>query len=218
MAMPDKDGRTLMRQFVNPANPQTTYQVQQRSFLTNIGEAMQQLSLPQVEGWKAIAETIERSGRLGLSYKIKWNQLFSMVNSYRLNANQVIVTTAPAFTPVAVPTGITGVISDDGDPIQNLVVTLSESGTPPASFVFFEFTRDLGSTSRSARDNEFQAVDFVPDNIKARDTSSPYQYSITSERLNLIGGMRIGVRATILTSNYYPIAKITNRNIECTSP
>jgi len=213
VAMPDANGRTLTRSYVIPANPGSIFQTEIRSYMTSIAEALQTVSLAQVDAWRAIADVIVRSGRLGLNYRLTWNQLFSQVNNYQLMEGNSISFDPPAVDSSNIPAGFTSITSDDGDPIQEIQVTMAESVAPTAgSRIFFQFTRNLGSTSRSARDNEFQGVEGLGDMIKAR-VGTPFRYTFDSTRLNLLPGMRVGVKATIITANGYPAGTIFNRNI-----
>lgn len=214
VAMPDTSGRTLLRSYVVPNNPGSVYQTTSRSYLTNISEALQTVSLPQVEAWRAIADSIVRSGRLGLDYRLTWNQLFAQVNTYRLMQGDTIVLDPPALDSANVPAAIESVNSDDGDPSQVLKVTLSEPVTPTTgSLVYFQFTRNLGSTSRLARDNEFQSVTSDPDNVQTRVVTPPQIYNMNCNRLNILSTMRIGARITIISPNGYQVARVVNRNL-----
>jgi hypothetical protein len=167
--MPDKNGRTLVRQFVVPNNPDTQWQSTARAAFTSISEAYQTLSQAQVEAWQALAATINNTGRLGLDYKLSWTSFFQQVNNYRLQNGAAITLTAPSLGGANMPTAIVNIASDDGSPTQQLEITLADSSPTAGSWLAFRLTRDLSSPNRKARDNEFQYVGASAASIITRD-------------------------------------------------
>lgn len=208
VAMPDKNGRTITRTLVTPANPNTAHQQTIRAYLTNITEAYQSLSVAQVDAWSAIADTINISGRLGLVRKMTWTQLFQQVNSFRLQAGAVggIAMDPPALDSATIPTGVASVASDDGDPDQNVKLVVTETGAPTAgSFLAIRFTRNLASPVRLARKTDYRYISTaIADSIQGRVIAGPFQYSVPAQSLNVNSGEYIGIHLTVLTPNFYP--------------
>lgn len=217
--MPDPNGRTLMRQFVSPDQPQTASQLFMQAIFTSISEAMQTLTQPEVEAWQALAQEIVRSGRLGPTYRLSWTMLFQQVNSYRMQDGLAITTTAPSMTIAAGPTGVTSITSDDGDPTQDLNILVTEAGAPPATTkLAFRATRSMGSPNRQARDNELRYFADSVDCIMTRDTSAPYNYHFTATKLNILVGQFVGIEIKTLNASYVPVARVFLSNIEVTAP
>lgn len=210
--MPDKNGRTLVRSYVYPNQPDSAAQQAQRAILTSVSEAMQSLSQPQVEAWKTFADFYNITGRLGLTYKMTWSQAFQRVNNYRVQAAQAPVLTPPSTSGATVPTAITAVTSDDGDPTQEIMITVTDPSPTSGSFVAIRLTRNMETPQRQARDNEFVYPTGSDDSIFARLTSG-FVYTITASRINILEGMYIGVEMTVLNSGYAPVGRIVNRNI-----
>jgi hypothetical protein len=220
VAMPESNGRTLLRSFVQPANPDTAAQTEVRAILTNITEAYQSLTQPQVEAWQAIAQEITNTGRLGLDYTLSWTMLFNRINSYRQLNGQAIVLDPPAQVGANVPTGVGTVNSDDGDPAQSLQIGIQESAAPTAgSFLVFRLTRNLGSPVRQARVNELRYITSSPaGSFKPRDTTNPYIYSLASTRLNVFSDTNIGVEVLVLDAAYYPVGRLFAKNVVVDQP
>lgn len=219
VAMPDRFGRTLLRSYVVPRNPETPAQVAARAHLTTTSEAAQTLSLPQVEAWDAIARNIVRTGALGLSFRLNWLSLFNQVNSYRLQDALPVVLNPPAFDGANLPAAINHVVSDDGNPTQQLDIVLGDPAGTVGSRVALRITRDLGSPTRQARDNEFRyatasAFSILPRVVPGNPNAV---YVLQATTLNVLVGQYVGVSALILSPNGYPVGRTVRRNILVTS-
>lgn len=210
VTMPDKNGRTLARRFVNPNQPDSTYQQDARALLTTIAEAIQTLSLPQVEAWQAIAQDIIRSGRLGLDYALSWTMLFQMVNSYRQQDGQAIVLDPPELDSVSGASGV-AVTSDDADPIQELSFDILAVAQANRKFQI-RITRNLGSPVRQARTNELRYQN-TPANCIVGAVGANPQIALASSRINVYSGQWIGVSILTITPNYYPAARYFDTNV-----
>lgn len=218
VCMPDADGRTLTRSLVQPANPQTAAQLFIRAAMTSITEAYQTLTLPQAEAWQAIAETITRTGRLGLNRTLSWTQLFQSVNSFRIQAGEAIAMDPPTLDSCTLPSAISVVASDDGSPDQTVEVKVTEPSVPAAgSFIAWRFTRDLGSAVRLARKTDYRyATTLMADSILPRQTvvgGGVYTYTLATDNLNVLGSQHIGVVGQVLTPHYYPAGIVQVKNI-----
>lgn len=216
VTMPDKFGRTLLRSFVTPNQPNSIYQLQSQAYLSSVAEAYQTLSQPQVEQWQALADQIEKSGRLGLDYNLSWTTLFQQVNNYRLRRLQAITLTPPALSFVNGPTAITSVQSDDGEPTQYLTVNWSAAALTVGSFFAIRVSRDMESPNRQARTNELRYPGPDEDWIVPIVTTGQTFYEGIATRLNLLTGMRIGVEIKVLNPDYVLVGRFFNSNIAIT--
>lgn len=205
VAMPDKNGRTLLRNYVVPNDVGSAAQLQIRSWFSNVSEAYQTLTLDQAAAWQALARSINISGRLGLDYRLTWTALFQQVNSYRLQNGQTATLIPPALDSLPTVT-LTAVRSDDGDPIQEITFTTSLASSA-SGFLAFRVTRDLSSTSRQARRNELRYPAAPLDCILPR-SATVATYTINASRLNILVGMRIGVEILTLNADYVPVARV----------
>lgn len=216
--MPDRDGRTIARTYVDPQQPGTDPQVLAQARLSTISEAMQSLSQPQVEAWQAAAESINKTGRLGLTYKLNWSMLFQQVNNYRLQDNQPVINTVPSLTSVPGIASIDDIRSDDGSPNQVIIVYCTTTGSTNQGFLAVRVTRDLESPVRQARANEYRYPAQTDDCLIARTTGTNLELTITTTTLNVLQGTHIGVEIRVLNAGYVPVARTENRNIEVLPP
>lgn len=213
--MPDPNGRTLVRQYIVPNQPNSAPQLLSTSRFATVSEAYQTCSVAEVEGWQALAASIVRTGRLGLDYKLNWTQLFQSVNNYRLQHGSALTTSPPASIATApTPTAITAVASSDDVGSQDVILTITEAAAPgTTSWLAIRMTRDLGSPVRQARPTDYRYIATPTLSILARDNSSPYTYTIVTSTLNVYIGEYVGVEITVLNSDFIPVARIRNNNI-----
>jgi hypothetical protein len=214
VTLPDKYGRTLVRRFVNPNQPNSEVQQESRTFFGSVSEAYQSLSQPQVEEWQALADSIEKSGRLGLDYNLSWTTLFQQVNNYRLRTDVAITLDPPQVNYVNPPGAITAVYSDDGSPTQAVRVVWSLiGGLTTGCFFAIRLTRDLGSPNRQARANELRYPAQDDEMIYSIPAVNTTEYSFTATRLNVLAGQRIGVEIKVLNPSYVLVGRVFNTNI-----
>jgi len=215
VAMPDPNGRTVLRTYVSPNQPGTVYQTTAQAVFTSVSEARQSLSQPQVDAWQAIATTITLSGRLGLDYTLNWSSLFTRVNSYRVMQGSAMVLdpptldTAPAFTFISIT-------SDDGAPTPTLIITTHNSAgyISPQGYMSFRISRDQGSAARQARKTDLRYVDTTENSILVRAlTFGNTTYNLTDTRFNTFAGQFIGVEVLALSENFYPSARLFITNV-----
>lgn len=211
VAMPDANGRTLMRSFVVPANPDTNPQQIQRAIFTSVAEAMNSLTPAQKQSWVDAAVNIQRIGRLQVPFNFNWTMLFVQVNNYRVLNDQTIATTAPSIGGANIPSTINSITVDG----TNVTFALSEPGTPTSgSFVVVRATPSVQSTTRLARNNELRFLTDDPsDSIIARITSAPFNYTVDMERFLLEENWYSGVQILVLNSGYVPVGQLFNRSL-----
>jgi len=202
-------GRTLARQMVVPANPNTSRQQAIRTIQTLTSAAMKLVTESEREAWGTLATNFTRTGRLGQSYTLNWSQCYAMVNNYRLMNGQAITDTAPALSVPATPDSIAALQATDTE------VSFDLSYTTGAAFYLIEVSRPLLSLSRQARDNEFvtPSADFADSIITA--TTSPQSIAIDYSGLPDLSGQRIGWRITPLSASYIPGPPLLDRNAAC---
>lgn len=216
VAMPDKNGRTLVRQYVTGTFGNTASQIAVNNNLTDLSEAIQDVTLEQAEAWQRIAQQITRTGRMGLNYVLNWNQLFTMRNSYALAGGESIVLDPPAYLGGLALRGIESVASDAGVPDQSITVTVDDPQTSgPNGFLLFQVSRAISSQNRLARDNEFVGPTAGEQVILGRTGSAQpgdNVYSFICDKFNLTPGLRCGVRVTAINAQFYPIQRTVLRN------
>lgn len=204
VAMPDKNGRTLAREYVVPTQPNTSPQQLAKSRVSAIVEAYQSLSLSQVEAWEDAAQTIVNTGRLGQAVTMNWTQLFMQVNNYRLQDGQGIVEDPPALTAAPIVTQVDALLSDDGSPDQVLTLSFLTASASPSGFWAIRYTRPLGSPVRQARATDFRYVNTPANCLVARTDSTSQTVLITSTLINIVPDDNVGIEIKALNAGYVP--------------
>jgi hypothetical protein len=217
VTLPDIYGRTLVRSFVTPVQPNSSFQQASQAYFSSVSEAYQSLSQPQVEEWQELANQIERSGRLGLDYNLSWTTLFQQVNNYRLRRNEVITLTPPSISFVNGPSAISQVTTTDESPEQEVSVIIPASSLTVGSFMAIRMTRDLGSPNRQARSNELRYVGTDEDWIIPVTTTGQTSFTAQATRLNIVSGTFIGVEIKVLNPDFVLVGRIFNTNIQPTA-
>jgi len=92
----------ITRQRVKPTNPQSQYQMDQRSIITELAQAWgQTLTQAQRDGWSTFGDNFPSVNKLGQQVLLTGNQAFSRVGGRMLAAGQSYLSTAPADQDVA---------------------------------------------------------------------------------------------------------------------
>ena len=214
VAMPDKFGRTLLRDNVIPDQPQSTYQDQINQFLTSASIAWSQLEASVREPWDTAAAPFVERGPLALEHGINGQALFIRVNMYRLMAGQAISTTAPDTTGSAGPSAVT-IQSDGGDP----QVTISRAVAPTAGFYQIRMNAVNLTPARSARVNEVRSISTVFSDAIVPITVGTSDQIVTpaNPRFQIDAGDRRGIAITQLNADYVPVNGFFGPNIVATS-
>lgn len=212
VAMPDSNGRTLARDYVIPVQPNSSPQQLAKARVSAIVEAYQSLTLVQVDEWQALAEQINKTGRLGQDYKLNWTMLFQQVNNYRLQDGQAITSTPPSIAAAPIVTSITDLTSDEGIPDQALRLTFVTAAATASGFWAVRFTRPLGSPVRQARDTDFRYVNTPAACLLPRTNSTTQALDITSTLINIMVDDHVGVEIKALNADYVPTSVFVVRN------
>jgi len=218
VAMPQPNGQTNLRANVQSNQPNSPAQQQARARMQSVSEAYQSLTIEQVDGWKALADQLEYSNRFGVDYNPNWNNVFSQVNNYRLQAGEAIVSDAPPFNPPPLfefiddtplsseASGSDWLLSCSyqfivaGDAIAGVPCRLRVS-RPTTSPVFQIPENELRMTNSDASLN-------WSDTIAAQGQD----IGVTSNRLNIAPGDRVAVEVFCLTEDFVPAQQLLIRN------
>lgn len=202
-------GRQMARQWVNPADPQTSLQSIIRAYLSQIAVAWQSVTEGEAEGWDALAEQMTRTDSLGSQYTYFANNAYLVVNFYRLLNGQAITDTAPVYAPPSTPV-ITGVAVDGTNAIMDI------THAADAAFYFARFTPPLPSERRKARINELRILSTaLNDSVIASDTS-PQSLSVPMQRFEFDESNYVGAWVLPLSAGYVPGTPFFLRNVQPT--
>ena len=96
----------VSRQYVVPANPNTSLQVAVRNALSQSAAGFKALDKSAADNWNSAASAISRSNILNLDYTLSGVSFYCMVNSYRLLAAVPQSDVVPAASAPVAPSGI----------------------------------------------------------------------------------------------------------------
>lgn len=126
-----------------PVNPNSTFQSQARSRLSQMAEAWDTLTDVQRAGWKSLGLSMTRTDSLGQSYNLTGLQAYVSVNSLNLAAGNARVDAAPALSTPAALTSITITLT-------NAAFSVAYTATPLAAGArLFFFASPQRSNGRS---------------------------------------------------------------------
>lgn len=218
VAMPSSDGRTFVRRDFNPDQPDTAAQIAARAAMATVSEAFQSLPLQEVTGWRILAESMTRYDTLGQRYTPSWAAVFNMVNNYRVQAGQTILTTAPT-APSRSRVNPTAIASDDGGQEQAVAVTAYDSGHNTAGFARIRISRASTSPVYQIPDEwlRFVTADVDESFFTLGSLGATPTFTLTATRLNIRSAFYYAVEIVTLSSDYVPIgAPVTQRVLLCT--
>lgn len=212
VAMPDKNGRTLLRNNVIPNQPNSSLQVSARVILSQVAATYRALTEAQANAWDQAAALITLRGRLDQEYKLQGMGLYMRTNWYRVADGQAIVSVPPTTEDVVPPT----LTSVDDEGVGVITVNLASGSGAGTGFYFVKISGDLNSTARKARLNECVALgdtyqtSIVP--IAAGNTTA------TGTKPTLNSGDRVGVLVEVLNTGYLPVSTLFVTNTAIVSP
>lgn len=207
-------GRQLLRQWVNPFQPETSVQVTLRNYFAQISAAWKTVNNTQAAAWETLNENLGRTDSLGGDYGFFLNNAFMQVNFYRLLDGQAITLTPPAFDP---PPPITGVTSLEYLEPAELNITHS---LPAGTFLVINISPNLNSQRRNARKNDLRLpTATLADSVVAR-AASPQTIINDFARIGLpsTGPAWVGVRVLSLSSGYLPGGSLFVPSLPVTYP
>lgn len=217
VAMPSSDGRTFVRRDFNPDQPDTAAQIAARAAMATVSEAFQSLPLQEVNGWRYLAESMTRFDTLGQRYTPSWSAVFNMVNNYRVQAGQSILTAAPPI-PTRSRVGPTAIASDNGSPSQTVEVTLTDPSPTAGGFVRIRISRASTSPVYQIPDEWLRVVTADPDQsfFTLGSLGSPATVQLTATRLNINPFLFYAVECVTLSTDYVPCgAPVIQRILSC---
>jgi hypothetical protein len=170
-------GRQQARSMVVPANPQSTYQTAMRSIAAASAQAFQLLTPAEKSDWQTLANSMIRSGRLGLPYTFSAINAYCCVNNYRQIAAQAISDTAPAFVSRSA-LSLTSAVYDISN--AEITITGTNANTENTAFYAFRFTNPTPSAVCLARENGLRYFTSTPqNNIVTCGTVGTQDYSLS---------------------------------------
>lgn len=194
--------RSIRRTFVQPANPNTTFQQTVRSALTQASQGFSSLADGDLAGWESLSAALPRTDANGNSFNLQPKAWYVSVNTFRILDLQAITDVAPAATTEAAITSFDSVTRVGGPPEDqsNLIFSHANSG----ALFLIEATAVLPGTRRQPRDTDFRAWADTFAAIIIPDTASPQTYGQpdASSRFIYAVGDRVGFRITSLSSGY----------------
>jgi hypothetical protein len=203
--------RQMLRAWTYPANPESTSQVQVRSWLTQVAIAFQSLTSEERDAWEALGAQMEDTDALGRTFTLNAIAAYSRVNFYRLLDGTTITDTAPSYISNAAPI-VTGVTR--GDPDVEVTFTHAQAD----GFFVVRYTSSLPSPVRLARKNELRLPENpLTANLVAR-SASPQTIALEPDNVTIAGDSYIGVEIVPLSAGYVPGVKTFVRSIQAVAP
>lgn len=153
-------GRQFARKFVQPSNPDTSFQQVIRGYFTLASQAYNLLSSAEKADWEALAIAMTRVDANGDVYNPTAKGLYISVNQYRQIDGQAITDVAPS---AVVAPAITSVNLIEND---TTTLTIGLTGVSATDLLSVRLTPDLGSLVRQALPSEYRyLITSLPDNI-----------------------------------------------------
>lgn len=213
-------GRQISRQFVVPANPDTTYQQTARTIFSTISSAYTALTPAEKSSWETLAASTTIIDKDGQETTIPTKALFQRINQYRVLHGQAIATTAP--TPVA------GSIASLPDTVSvdltlstgAIAISVAGASSSDGSLYEISITPVLPGTTRVARETDLRLATVTPANsIRPATSASSISWSVGAGAVNLrqsftAGTHRIGVKIVSLSSVYIPLGEVFNTDTD----
>lgn len=194
-------GRMFARNWVQPANPQSSIQTSVRSYAALASQAWQTIGAVDKAAWELMAVTaspeIDRDGQ---AYYLTGQQHYLRCQMYRQLAGLAILDTAPAYSIPLTP----GIDTASIDAATDILSIGFDQAIPEDSQVMVELSNRTYSAGRSARENELvlwhevTATNFV-------DVDTPalgMDIDLTGARYTLTAAERRGLKITILSDGY----------------
>ena len=213
VAMPDKNGRTLIRDMVIPAFPNSSKQQEINSAFSWAAAQWSTLTSGQVIAWNAQAQNVQRSGRLNENYKLSGFQYFVATNVIRRIEGQAILATPTTPTVLAAPT-IPTVEDDAGD----IVLSADTALNPADGFFYFRISKALGSPNRKGRFNDVSSAgQSIADSI-VPIVNGQTNFTISAANTVLSVGDYVAVEVRVYDDNYLLTSNVFVDNIEIQLP
>lgn len=194
--------RTIGRGFVQPANPDTSAQIQARALFSQASQAYSSLSAAEVAAWQTLADALPRTDPDGLPYSPTAKGTYVSVNFWRLADAQAISDVAPAAVTQLAATAVTGVDLNTGGATTDFTWTHANDD---GRFVLLG-SAALPGEVRRARRTDIRVISrpFAPA-INA-ESASPQTATINTTQIVFpwVSGDRVAVRILSLSDAYLP--------------
>lgn len=184
---------SIARQRVKPAQPNTSYQIDQRSIITELSQAWSQtLTQSQRDAWTEFGVSFPSTNKLGEAVILSGVQAFQRIGARMLAAGEAFLSDAPANQDVSELQTITGTYDVGAGAFQ---LAWTSTGTLTDDLLIVEVTPGISSGisnySNRLRPIVYTAVDPTsPTNLEAG-------FIARFGSLPLVG-QKIGVRAHFL--------------------
>ena len=205
-------GAQYSRAFVDPANPQSTLQVLVRAYMTQASQGWHALSEVNADAWRDKAVGVERKNILGQTYELTGENLYCLINCYRLLDGQALLATPPALTAPGSITAVTAVTVDDTNVTLVFTHTLAVG-----DFFLVRFAPDLGGAARNGRRNDCRIITDTPAASVVAREASPQTAEFGMGNFMLHNGDNTAVLLTPLGPTYYPGTDYLAKNVPVTA-
>ena len=198
----------VSRQWVVPANPQSTAQMLMRSYQIAGAAAYSALTPAQAAEWVDAAEQLNYENILHLSYTLSGINLFVMINAYRQIRGDAIIDACPTITMPPIPTEVTAVTLSTPTTLE---IISKVPGLETDGWVLIRLTKPLSSAVRQARPNELRIVD---DGDKAiiKHSVGTVTHTLTVTSGDYAVADRVGVELRSLSTAFFPGPKYLEPN------
>lgn len=191
----------VARNYVIPANPQSTRQTEIRGFQTVAAVGYKALTKAEADQWNAAAAQVNRTNILGLTYELSGIALYCQVNVYRQINALSILDVVPSIAPGIKPVALTSVTAAAGPSLDFVV---DATGNPDSSIILVRVSNALPGEARNARENDCRLIDNVLEANYLPISSGSATGNIDADLFSLIQNDRVGVFLTPVTLGFIP--------------
>lgn len=205
----------VYRNYVIPANPQSTLQVVVRAALAAAAAAWKDITEAQAYDWNVKAATIYRTNILGVQYSLTGIGLYCEINTYRQLNAQAIVDVLPTIVAPVKPVGITSVTQTSA---TVLTIIANFTGNDDGYFGICRVSAPLPGEARQARVGDCRLRDAtIANNIIAVATNSvTFPLTVPSGYYTALD--RIGIYLMPTSDEYFAGEATLISNYEIAAP
>lgn len=147
-------GQQIARQFVIPANPETTEQAAIRTILTTVSQAFGDLTDAERQTWRVWSQDHPQMF-LGTEFTLQEMAAFCKINCIRAIDGEAVNDTAPTADPDWSYSAITAVAFNSGTKLLSITATHNKAVIADQS-VLIRITAALASAQRFARKSDYR--------------------------------------------------------------
>jgi len=200
----------VARQWVVPANPQSTNQMIFRGYQIAATAAYSGLTAAQAALWTEQAELLNYTNILNLDYSLSGVNLFVMINFYRQLRGIAILEDVPTIDKPPIPISVTSVTRTSA---TVLTVVASTVGLLNADFAMLRVSPPLSSAVRQARSNDVRIIGATLATSVVHPVSEVCTWTRTVPTGTYTVGDHVGVEITPLSADHFPGDKLLEPNI-----